>query len=115
MIENKIEAAIVKVCAMGLVPEMLGKSILTLQPQFLQLKDKYGFNVCGEGCEYESAVLDCPLYKRKISVIQSKTVDLGNEFSPVSNLVFEKLELIEKSQAEIEAAQQIIDNLKIRA
>ena len=63
----------------------------------MSLKDKYGFNVCGEGGEYESSVLDCPLFKSKIRVVQSKTVDLGNEFSPVSHLVFEKLELTEKT------------------
>jgi hypothetical protein len=30
---------------------------------FLQ-KDQFQFNVCGEGGEYESAVFDCPLFKK---------------------------------------------------
>lgn len=29
---------------------------------------KYGLDVCGEGGEYESLVLDCPLFKRRLSI-----------------------------------------------
>ena len=29
-------------------------------------KGKYGLNVCGEGGEYETFTLDCPLFKKKI-------------------------------------------------
>lgn len=64
MIESRMDARIVKVCAMGLVPEMLGESISALQAKFMFLKTKFGFNVCGEGGEYESAVFDCPLFKK---------------------------------------------------
>lgn len=31
-----------------------------------QLSQKYGVHVCGEGGEYETFTLDCPLFKRKI-------------------------------------------------
>jgi hypothetical protein len=29
---------------------------------------KYGLDVCGEGGEYESLVLDCPLFEKKLSI-----------------------------------------------
>lgn len=94
MVDCGMDARIVKVCAMGLVPSMLGLSISALQPKFLQLRDKFGFNVCGEGGEYESAVFDCPLFKCKLQLVASKTIDLGNEYSPVSYLALESIELI---------------------
>jgi diphthine-ammonia ligase len=58
--------------------------------------------VCGEGGEYESAVFDCPIFKRKLQLVDSKTIDLGNEYSPVSYLALEKVEVVQKSQIEIE-------------
>ncbi len=29
---------------------------------------RYGVNVCGEGGEYETFTLDCPLYKKRINL-----------------------------------------------
>jgi len=65
MIDCRMDAQIVKVCSMGLKPLHLGKKISQLYPYFLGLRDKFQFNVCGEGGEYESAVFDCPLFKNK--------------------------------------------------
>ncbi len=31
-------------------------------------KNKFGLNVCGEGGEYETFTLDCPLFSKKIVV-----------------------------------------------
>lgn len=30
--------------------------------------EKYGCHICGEGGEFETFTLDCPLFKRRISV-----------------------------------------------
>ncbi|KAM1052169.1 hypothetical protein ACFX19_034210 [Malus domestica] len=63
MITNEILAITVKVAAMGLDPSKhLGKGIAFLQPYLHKLKDLYGINVCGEGGEYETLTLDCPLF-----------------------------------------------------
>jgi diphthine-ammonia ligase len=59
-----MDVVIVKICSMGLKDCHLGKNIQQLQPHFLKLKSQCGFNVCGEGGEFESAVLDCPLFKK---------------------------------------------------
>ncbi|XVE90011.1 hypothetical protein DITRI_Ditri20bG0042000 [Diplodiscus trichospermus] len=63
MITNSILAITVKVAAMGLDPaKHLGKEIAFLKPYLHKLKDLYGINVCGEGGEYETLTLDCPLF-----------------------------------------------------
>ncbi|MED6215995.1 hypothetical protein PIB30_003643 [Stylosanthes scabra] len=63
MIANRILAVTVKVAAMGLDPaKHLGKEIAFLNDYLHKLKELYGINVCGEGGEYETLTLDCPLF-----------------------------------------------------
>ncbi|KAK4754754.1 hypothetical protein SAY87_008511 [Trapa incisa] len=63
MIDSGIKAIIVKVAAMGLDPgKHLGKELYLLFPYLHKLKELYGINVCGEGGEYETLTLDCPLF-----------------------------------------------------
>jgi diphthine-ammonia ligase len=64
MIELGIDAVLVKVCSMGLKKVHLGGRISDLRDHFNKLNKEFGFNVCGEGGEYETAVLDCPLFKK---------------------------------------------------
>jgi len=70
MIDDGIDAVVVKTaCPPGLVPQKhLNKTIGQLYHSgvFQRLHEKYQFHMCGEGGEYESLVLDCPLYKRKL-------------------------------------------------
>lgn len=40
--------------------------LLTLAADQLFQHEKYGINVCGEGGEFESFVLDCPLFQKRI-------------------------------------------------
>jgi diphthine-ammonia ligase len=35
---------------------------------FFSQSQRFGLNVCGEGGEYETFTLDCPLFKKKIVV-----------------------------------------------
>ncbi|KAE9588765.1 hypothetical protein Lal_00042259 [Lupinus albus] len=63
MIGNGIVAVTVKVAAMGLDPaKHLGKELAFLTAYLHKLKELYGINVCGEGGEYETLTLDCPLF-----------------------------------------------------
>ncbi|XP_062084381.1 diphthine--ammonia ligase isoform X2 [Humulus lupulus] len=63
MITSGILAITVKVAAMGLDPaKHLGKDLASLSPYLHKLKGLYGINVCGEGGEYETLTLDCPLF-----------------------------------------------------
>ncbi|XP_010935947.1 diphthine--ammonia ligase isoform X2 [Elaeis guineensis] len=64
MIRRGILAITIKVAAMGLNPaKHLGQELADLQPHLLQMKELYGINVCGEGGEYETLTLDCPLFR----------------------------------------------------
>ncbi|XP_026192219.1 uncharacterized protein LOC34621908 [Cyclospora cayetanensis] len=57
-----LHAVLVKTASMGLTRRNLGKCISDLLDHFLDLNRKYDFHVCGEGGEYETLTLDCPLY-----------------------------------------------------
>jgi diphthine-ammonia ligase len=57
----------------------LGKQIdEALIDQLVTLSDKYGFSPSGEGGEIETTVLDAPLFKKKIEVIDSEVEAQGN-------------------------------------
>lgn len=68
MIGNEIHAVLVRVAAPpGLTGHKhLGKSISELESHFHRLFDKYQFHVCGEGGEYETIVLDAPIFHRRL-------------------------------------------------
>ena len=66
MIDCDVSAIIIKVASLGLTPDRhLGKTIKDMQSHLVKMQDKYGLNICGEGGEYETFTLDCPLYKNK--------------------------------------------------
>ena len=65
--ENGVDTIVVKTAAMGLVPHKhLKRRIAVLRPLFGKLHEMYQFHVCGEGGEYETFTLDCPLFKKRI-------------------------------------------------
>ena len=37
----------------------------------LSLKEKYGINPAGEGGEFETFVFDCPMFRKKIEIVES--------------------------------------------
>ncbi|XP_039163343.1 diphthine--ammonia ligase isoform X1 [Eucalyptus grandis] len=89
MIDNGILAITVKVAAMGLNPEKhLGKDISFLYSYLHKLKELYGINVCGEGGEYETLTLDCPLFVHARIVLEEFQVILhsSDSIAPVGIL-----------------------------
>lgn len=99
MIASGVEAVIIKVAALGLDPRIhLGMSIRDIQPHLLVMKEKYGLNVCGEGGEYETFTLDCPLFKKKLVIDEKELViHTENSVGPVGYLNL-KLHLEEKNE-----------------
>ena len=68
-VAERFEAIIVSVSAMGLDESFLGRKIDHSCIQDLKrVSIRYGVNLAGEGGEYESIVLDAPLFRRRISV-----------------------------------------------
>nr|XP_042131855.1 diphthine--ammonia ligase isoform X2 [Peromyscus maniculatus bairdii] len=118
MIASNIEAIIIKVAALelhnifnvekrkilsiaSLDPDKhLGKTLHEMEPYLFELSKKYGVHVCGEGGEYETFTLDCPLFKKKIVVDSSEVViHSADAFAPVAYLRLSELHLEEKVSA----------------
>jgi predicted ATP pyrophosphatase (TIGR00289 family) len=74
LIEKKFKVILVGVSAHGLDQTWLGKEINneTLE-KLVQLNKKYQISLVGEGGEYESLVLDAPIYKKRIEIIEAET------------------------------------------
>uniref|UniRef100_A0A672H7N5 Diphthine--ammonia ligase n=1 Tax=Salarias fasciatus TaxID=181472 RepID=A0A672H7N5_SALFA len=130
MIAADLHAILIKVAAFGLDPEKhLGKSLADMEPYLKQLSQKYGVHICGEGGEYETFTLDCPLFKKKIVIDAAETViHSADAFAPVGYLRFTEMHTenkdsptlphgscpcqsaIDKMTEEVEYADQAEDN-----
>ena len=98
MINDGLDAILIKVAAIGLSPEEhLGKNLKEMQSKLAELEIKYGINVCGEGGEYETFTIDCPLFKKRIEIEDTQIVIHSNDaFAKVGFLRISKLNLIDK-------------------
>lgn len=73
-IKADFEIIIVGVFAHGLDKSWLGRRIDNDNlDKLIALKKKYNINVAGEGGEFETLVLDGPIFKKKISIDETKT------------------------------------------
>lgn len=98
MIDNNFDAILIKVACLGLTKEHIGKSIKEMQNHLRHLHEVYGCNVCGEGGEYESLVLDCPLYEKRLRIEESDVICHSEDlFAPVYFMRPVKLSLIDKA------------------
>lgn len=94
MLDLGFEILFSSIAAYGLGKEWLGKKLDDrLYQRLLQLHNQYGLHVAGEGGEYETFVLDCPLFKKKV-VVQDAHVVMQSE--EVGTYVIEKIDLVEK-------------------
>lgn len=85
---------ICKIAAFGFSEKMLGKVIDYKDLEELKkLNKKYHTNIAGEGGEYETLVLDFPVFKKRISIIESQKI-MKNEFT--GNLIIKKIKLEKK-------------------
>ncbi|GAM28622.1 hypothetical protein SAMD00019534_117980 [Acytostelium subglobosum LB1] len=103
MIKSKMNAIIIKVASMGLEPSKhLLKTIEQLYPTLKKLNQQYGVNICGEGGEYESLVLDCPIFKKRIQLDETKVkIHSDDAFSQVAFVSIIKSSLVDKSAEEL--------------
>ncbi len=67
MLKEGFEIVLVSIAAYGLDESMLGTKITDKEiDKLVNLNKEFGVNVAGEGGEYESLVLDMPMFKKKI-------------------------------------------------
>ncbi|PFH52835.1 hypothetical protein AMATHDRAFT_139377 [Amanita thiersii Skay4041] len=97
MIEAGLEAVIIKVAGIGLTVNHLGRTLAEMEPTLRKLNNLYGLHICGEGGEYETLTIDCPLFKHKIILEEVENViHSDNAFATVAFLRMKKLQLTPK-------------------
>lgn len=95
MIKEDFEIIITSVSAGGLGKEWLGEKIDKESIEGLErIKDEFGIHLAGEGGEYETLVLDSPLFKKRIVPIETEKVWMGDR----GHLTIKKTKLNQKSQ-----------------
>ncbi|MDD3888266.1 MAG: diphthine--ammonia ligase [Patescibacteria group bacterium] len=93
LLQNNFDFIIVKTAALGLDDKILGKVITKKEVEKLvELRNKWGVNVAGEGGEYESIVLNSPLFNKKIEIIESETVKEDDNY----DYLIKKAKLVKK-------------------
>ena len=70
---------IVSVAAEGLTRKWLGKVLNGKSiKELISLASRYRFNPAGEGGEYETLVLDAPIFRKRIVVKKARPVWMGD-------------------------------------
>ncbi|KIM46059.1 hypothetical protein M413DRAFT_441121 [Hebeloma cylindrosporum] len=112
MIDAGMEAVLIKVAGIGLTKSHLGKSLAEMENTLIKLNNLYGSHICGEGGEYETLTLDCPLFKHRINLTDTEIViHADNDFATVAFLRIKEAELQKKPpQARIALIPPILDD-----
>ena len=75
MLQSGMEIIIASVAAMGLDEKWLGRRLNEEATVELKLlNEKYGVDICGEGGEMETLVLDAPWFKSRLEVLRATPV-----------------------------------------
>jgi asparagine synthase (glutamine-hydrolysing) len=94
LIRNNFKIILTRIAAEGLDESWLGR-ILTEEDvdRLIELNKKIKLSVCGEGGEFETLVLDCPLFNKELKVIRTKKV-MDSKFS--GTLIITEIKMVEK-------------------
>lgn len=95
LLENMVQkynvvATLVKVSGVGLQPyKHLNKTLNEMYPLLHTYHNKYGLDVCGEGGEYETLVLDCPLFPHKKVVLDNTDIHVDSNDDSIGILLID--------------------------
>ncbi len=91
LIKNKFEVIITSIASEGLDKNWLGRKIdKNALDELIKLNKKFDINIAGEGGEYESFVLNMPLFNKKLKIIDSK---INMENNNTGKLIIKKIKL----------------------
>jgi ABC transporter with metal-binding/Fe-S-binding domain ATP-binding protein len=78
LLKNKFEVVVIGVAAYPLDEKWLGRKIdRKFILQVSELQKKYGINPAGEGGEFETFVLNCPMFSKPLRIIEKKIHKFG--------------------------------------
>lgn len=107
--DGHVDARLIKTASMGLNPRRhLGRSLADedVADLLLDLEERYQIHPAGEGGEFESIVLDCPLFlEQRLAIVNSHIILVDdNPIAPMGRLSFDT-EIVSKSPEEMAAAK----------
>ena len=86
---------ITKIAAEGLDKSWLNRRMTEKDiDKLVKLNEKVGINIAGEGGEFETLMIDGPIFKKKIKVMESR---IEEENKQTATLVIKKARLMRKS------------------
>lgn len=92
LLDHGFKFIITKVMAEGLNKKWLNKEIGKEDlKKLVELDKKIGFNVSGEGGEFETLMVDGPIFKKKIEIVKS---EIREESENVAELIIKKARLV---------------------
>ncbi|MBR9691571.1 diphthine--ammonia ligase [Candidatus Woesearchaeota archaeon] len=95
ILENKFKFIITKIAADGLDKTWLNKEITDKNiDKLVNLNKKIGFNIAGEGGEFETLMIDGPIFKKKIKI---EKAEIKEESKIIAELIIKKAKLTNKS------------------
>jgi len=81
LIKNKFEIIISSVAGYPLDKKFVGRKIdVKFIDEMRKLQEKYKINPAGEGGEFESLVIDCPIFKNKLDFKVKRIIGEGNSW-----------------------------------
>ncbi|EPY23479.1 ATP binding protein domain 4 [Strigomonas culicis] len=89
--ELRLTAILVKTASIGLDPRILiGQTLEEARPRLEAMARQYGSHLAGEGGEYETTVLNFPMFKREYLTVISKRIVVvdDNPFAPSGHGIF---------------------------
>ncbi|OKY77605.1 MAG: Diphthamide synthase DPH6 [Candidatus Methanohalarchaeum thermophilum] len=97
MVDSGFEIMITEVAAGGMEEDYLGKKIThSFIDELVELNEEYGVSIVGEGGEFETFVLDAPIFEKKIKVKESEKKFDESTFS--GSFLIKKTEFIDKKR-----------------
>lgn len=79
IIQSNFKVMVTGVAAWGLGREWLGKILKMEDVEAMEIiSGRFGINLCGEGGEMETLVLDCPLFSKKLEVLDYEVEWMGD-------------------------------------
>ncbi|KAJ9126479.1 hypothetical protein QFC24_002222 [Naganishia onofrii] len=111
MLGSGLRAVIMKVAGLGLKVEDVGKELGAMRPKLARLEELYGSHVAGEGGEYETITIDCPLFHESIQIEEAETI--VTDPSPVAYYRVKRATLQPKENHHVPTQTQLRESLRL--